>query len=95
MNGAQRPKWGQAGALARITTLRAPKEGNQAWLLYAASPRLQCISLDEFITHMSWLGDQAQASGGGGTFGAEAMAKDDEDDREDLDAFKGSDDNIS
>ncbi|KOM58026.1 hypothetical protein LR48_Vigan11g105900 [Vigna angularis] len=64
--------------------------------LYAAYPRLRCISLDEFITRMSWLRDQAQASGGGDMFGAEAMAEDDEDDlEEDSDAFEGSDDNIS
>ncbi|KOM26382.1 hypothetical protein LR48_Vigan263s000500 [Vigna angularis] len=33
--------------------------------LYAASLGIQCISLDEFITRMSWPGDQAQASEGG------------------------------
>ncbi|KOM47487.1 hypothetical protein LR48_Vigan07g119100 [Vigna angularis] len=50
-----------------------------------------CISLDEFITRMSWPEDQAQASGGGGMSGAKAMAKDEEDDEEDSNAFEGSD----
>ncbi|KOM50035.1 hypothetical protein LR48_Vigan08g086200 [Vigna angularis] len=57
-------------------------------MLYAASPGLQCMSLDEFITRMSWPGDQAQVSGGGDTFGAEAMADDDLE--EDSDAFEGN-----
>ncbi|KOM55897.1 hypothetical protein LR48_Vigan10g178900 [Vigna angularis] len=55
--------------------------------LYAASPGLQCISLYEFITRISWPRDQAQASGGGGMFGAEAMIEDDLE--EDSDAFEG------
>ncbi|KOM40770.1 hypothetical protein LR48_Vigan04g096800 [Vigna angularis] len=49
---------------SRRFKLVARKMLRLCWL-YDASPGLQCMSLDEFNTHMSWPRDQARASGGG------------------------------